>query len=869
MITSRRLASSSMPRKLMLLALAGVLTMLAFAPGAQARTTKTKVTVTASTLGQTSVLKARKVTVKVKASASGKVKVALSLRQGKKATTLTSSRTVKVKRNRTTKVTLTLTRSGRTALAKCATASVRITARLTIGRRHVSTTKSVKVALGTTCKTVLPPCCKTDPPPPAPEADPCDPIDPANCLYPFPSNFFTRPDATSPTGLRVAFPAKAMPKNKAGIQVDPTEWNRNDGFSPGASIITRIPGLDTPAAVANSHLPPVTDIGRYADADAGVVVIDTMTGDRWPVWAEIDSNAVDDAHRTLIVRPAKNFLEGHRYVVGLRNLRNADNLPIEAGAAFRAYRDGTAPDSDPRKAALESVLNTLTTAGVSRSSLYLAWDFTVASEQGLTGRALAIRDDAFHQLGDDNLADAVVPPASHAPDFTIVSDCRPGNVGDGCPAADVGRASNPKFVANVAHQIKGTYTVPCYLTTPNCATGGRFTLDAAGKPTQHGTLQARFVCNVPQSASAANKAFPTLYGHGLLGNYDEAGGSGNVWALGNENNVIVCATDWSGLAQDDVGSAVQALMDISKFPPLTDRMQQGFLNFMYLGRLLHTTALQGGIAQAAPFLDAGQPLIDTGHVAYYGNSQGGIMGGALTALSPDITRSALYVGAMNYSTLLPRSIDFDTYKPFLFVQGYPDSLEQPLILALVQMLWDRGEPNGYAHHMTRDPLPNTPEHHVLLEMALGDHQVANVAFLVEARTIGAKIRTNQTIAPERIAESGAPDLFWGVPTIDSGALPTTDNAMNVWDIGPLRPKPGDGLTGVPMPPMTNTPPSRDGQDPHDYVIENSPAIRKQISDWIRAGGQLNEAAPRILGDGCGVGTFCKLPDSIWDGTFPG
>ena len=43
------------------------------------------------------------------------------------------------------------------------------------------------------------------------------------------------------------------------------------------------------------------------------------------------------------------------------------------------------------------------------------------------------------------------------------------------------------------------------------------------------------------------------------------------------------------------------------------------------------------------------------------------------------------------------------------------------------MLWDRGEADGYAQHMTRDPYPNTPPHKVLLHVAFGDHQVANVA----------------------------------------------------------------------------------------------------------------------------------------------
>ena len=60
----------------------------------------------------------------------------------------------------------------------------------------------------------------------------------------------------------------------------------------------------------------------------------------------------------------------------------------------------------------------------------------------------------------------------------------------------------------------------------------------------------------------------------------------------------------------------------------------------------------------------------------------------------------------------------------------------------MQQLWDRGEANGYAQHMTSDPLPNTPPHEVLLHPALGDHQVAQVTAEVEARTIGAFGRPN-------------------------------------------------------------------------------------------------------------------------------
>ena len=41
----------------------------------------------------------------------------------------------------------------------------------------------------------------------------------------------------------------------------------------------------------------------------------------------------------LIIRPARNFDEGGRYIVALRNLFNAKGRPIRPGRGFRLYRD--------------------------------------------------------------------------------------------------------------------------------------------------------------------------------------------------------------------------------------------------------------------------------------------------------------------------------------------------------------------------------------------------------------------------------------------------------------------------------------------------------------------------------------------------
>ncbi|MEQ9163792.1 MAG: hypothetical protein RLN74_13860, partial [Ilumatobacter fluminis] len=90
----------------------------------------------------------------------------------------------------------------------------------------------------------------------------CDPLDPRQCVFPYPSNATTVGDDTSATGVRVAFPTDGLPANSEGVHIDPAEWNRNDGFSPNSSILTHVPGLDAEA----SSLPRWDDLeGSLSD----------------------------------------------------------------------------------------------------------------------------------------------------------------------------------------------------------------------------------------------------------------------------------------------------------------------------------------------------------------------------------------------------------------------------------------------------------------------------------------------------------------------------------------------------------------------------------------------------------------------------
>ncbi len=379
--------------------------------------------------------------------------------------------------------------------------------------------------------------------------------------------------------------------------------------------------------------------------------------------------------------------------------------------------------------------------------------------------------------------------------------------------------------AQISRRVTGTFTVPNYLTGDGSPGNGFNYAPGAGPdalPVRNGDFTAGFICNIPRSTTAdgndpVHPARAGVYGHGLLGSNDEVN-AGNVETMGNTHNFVFCATKWAGFSEDDLGAAVAALQDFSNFPKVADRTQQGFLNFLFLARLekdprgfASDPAFQAGAADT--------PVFD-GTVFYDGNSQGGILGGAVTAISTEWTRAVLGVPGMNYSTLLQRSSDFATYETILD-PAYPVEMDRIVIFSVVQMLWDRAEADGYAEHMTDDPYPGTPKHQVLMQVAFADHQVANVTADVEARTIGARI-LQPALAPGR-----SPDVvpYWGIPAVPS--LPWPGSAMVIWD------------SGNPAAPLGNVAPTEPafGADPHENP-RKTPAAQLQKSEFLKPDGAL-------------------------------
>jgi hypothetical protein len=198
---------------------------------------------------------------------------------------------------------------------------------------------------------------------------------------------------------------------------------------------------------------------------------------------------------------------------------------------------------------------------------------------------------------------------------------------------------------------------------------------------------------------------------------------------------------------------------------------------------------------------------------------------------------------MPYSLLLFRSVDFDMFLTAIRI-FYPDYRMNQLLIGMAQMLWDRVEPTGYAHHISENTLPgvNSQEvlnpKEVLMRAAVADWQVTTLGAHIMARTL------NAPHVDSGLQEAGIRDNPWGIPTVADTA---SGNFLMEYDFG----LPGEPLCNVPMSLC---------DDPHGDLRERE-AARKQLNAFLKNGTGANyclQDDPNDVHDAVGDGV-CSFP----------
>ncbi len=606
---------------------------------------------------------------------------------------------------------------------------------------------------------------------PVPVPRGCDPLTPSFCGFPFPNDYWTEEDSSSPTGKRLALPAEIMPVNRVGVASDPGAFNEADGFSPGIAALTHMPGATI------TGLPDSVSIEDSLDPDSPTVLLNAETGERIAHWAELDDYVVEaklrvdagasrptfditrDAEalqeeQALMIRPAIRLDDSTRYIVALRGVLDADGMPLPPSESFAALRDDSPIEDallDSRRPDFEEIFESLETAGVERDDLQLAWSFTTASKNNNTRWMVAARDDALETYPDG------VP-------YTI--DVIEDRVGEG-----------------IACRLEIAFDMPLYMTGGE--TGELLNLGADGLPEQNGTFVYSAAMIVPEAAQA-EPAPLVAFGHGQLGAKEQVLGFQPIAA---QLNLATFALDWKGFASDDTATIIATLTggDWSTFRAVPERMHQGYINFLMAMRTISREADGGPTTLLNQMLatECGGATLDGSKRYYFGGSQGGILGASLVAISTDIERALLAVPGQSYNLLLTRSVNLDQFSPGIWQPYDWNGLEVQMNLALIQGLWDRAEPTGYSKYIRTDLLPNTPAHEVVIQVSKSDHQVTNLGAHIMARTIGGVVNLAPLIRPVYglpVVEgshvgSGMIEVDFGNPEAPIGSYPPWDDMM--------------------------------------------------------------------------------------------
>ncbi len=562
----------------------------------------------------------------------------------------------------------------------------------------------------------------------------CQPlVDETECLLPFPSDFFRRPDASSSSGFRVRLTGPAVVYDKAERSTDATAWRPLDGAALTPMIVGR---LGRPFASSNL-VNLVDDPTSTVDGSSPILLVEASTGRLVPHYEDVDLEIEDPAQRTFIVSPLERLAPDTRYVVLVKGLVDDRGAHVEAAQGFRMLRDRAASSDDAVGPLAETferdVFPVAERVHVPRNSLQLAWTFTTGSLEGITGdtrKAYGIVRDELAARPATVRVTAVEEPAS----------------GGG------------------GRKVYGTISLPSVLS----GSGDRWALlerDERGAPKLNGRIDVAFRALVPREVlRGSGVARSLVFGHGFFGAAKEAE-EGPMTEIGARSGSVVFALDWLGMSNDDIESVSGRIArEPEKLAGFTERTVQSIANIGLLRRTIGSA-----MREVVELRREGEstPIFDPDHVSYMGISQGHLLGGIALALDDGFERAVLHVGGGAVSQIMLRSENFATFLA-LIGSRVPGALDRRRLLAAVSPYLERIDPAAFVETLRVKRTAADPGLPLLVQTGLGDTNVPHFAGMHHARALGLPLA------------QGSPLPVWGLHEAD---LATRTSAYQLFDRG--------------------------------------------------------------------------------------
>ncbi len=544
------------------------------------------------------------------------------------------------------------------------------------------------------------------------------------CFFPYP---FTQFYSQSEKKLKIS--RELFKKSPDYPEVNLDFVNSFDGFSPANQIM-----FWNPKGFSRKGLPSISDSVKV---DSPVQLIEWESGERVPIFVEPDARA-NPPFQILYIRPVKRMKTSSRYVVVIKKgVRTADESDLDSPLLFKAILDGkdvkfqgTSESPMLWKKHLLEILDFLEKQGIRKSEVVVAWDFPTASEDKiLKEHLIQIKKMVYQYKGLVKFEIKKVSESYPYKDKSYLLD---------------------EYRNFIKYSVEGTFYVRDYRTSEE-------------KPYE-------FFLNIPkcvESKKNENKKVGILiFGHGLFGSYKELD-SHHLLYLADYLCRPIIATNWVGIDEIARGEVFGKASSKSDYPLgiiqyLAFNLKQGHANFLTLALLVKQNNFWDVIRQYISEL----PQVDTEDVVYYGISNGAIQGGIFMALTDEIKRGVLDVGAGIWTSLLERNRSWDFLRGFLLPQGDEWEIEIKKVIAVGQSVFDIVDPITFAPYIIRgsDMYEISPKQ-ILYREALYDEQVANFATRAYVRTAG--IAGIKKLVQ---SEVGIPEIDPDVEKMESGYL---------------------------------------------------------------------------------------------------
>lgn len=562
----------------------------------------------------------------------------------------------------------------------------------------------------------------------------CDVLDDTECALPFPSFHHMIPDTSTPTGWRVDL--KGMPPLRGGIPLHPKFVSELDGFSTMGPILFYMEGLKEAYENGdNSHgLQGPEHISDSVTPKSITFLIDVNEKTLIPHSAEIDY--LDPKNPLVMIFPAEPLKHNNHYALSVISATDENGRKLPRTNGMMEVMEAT--NSKTRARFVVEVIPAIEEAATWFSfkdqpeSLQLLFDFVTVSEEYQLGPIRAARDIALEHVDKWNWDD-------HVRVASIVDENCSGD--------------NPSITARTVHL---SLDVPSFLLHES-----RYSFLDHNKIERRdhvtvGEAKAivRIPCSLMQQAlgkiSGKELRAVVEIGHGLFGNRGEVKDD-FYQKMANDNGYIMMAMDWRGMSSYDLPVVIKTLIgEPTLFQAVRDNLIQGFANKFCLQHFSQNGMLDLDVfkfdGQSIPTLNGDPPTS-----AFYGISQGGILGGGYMSLAGKtklIERGILGVGGTPMALVMTRSLMFDSYDKLLLLNFY-NNRHVRIMLALTQMAWDSTEASGLQARPVSEPIPP-----LLLQAGLGDCIVPTAATESLARAMGASTLP------------GNPRNIFGVPVED-------------------------------------------------------------------------------------------------------